>query len=513
QLQFFVSQADRPEEWRLTLDDDLAAAVRKELAEAMWISETYRDLIAVARDDFQPISLDFLYRGTHAEVFVLHDLFSTIYTEKGWNEYVRHAIVDQCHVLANKYADLGIPKDKKRIEERIRENFLTDYLQRWTSLLETTRLQECENLRAASDLLRDLSGPDSPFPPFIEAVRKHQVLHLSPIEVANEPKGDLKWLPDALKVLAELQTVVDAFVDATRPSRRVVTSLREEKLQPLVQAMRDARTNLKKVCLAADPTEGPRLEKFLGQALDRTREALAREAQTEVEQLWGSLVYDTFQAEFRGRYPFRPDGKEEVTASAFSRLMNPKSGLLWELYGPVQALKSTIIDGQPLVVTSGDFDRAIRSGEAIREAMYLPDERTFSVKFWVTLKQHAGVRDVRFRLSDKSFALYDRPDRRGAFTWTEEGTGKARVAIAVGLDQWVEQEATGPWGLLRLVKSGDPEGLGRGGMFECEWDLHANILGRIETFKVGVLFEPAQENDLFKEDFFSRFKPPAQIGR
>jgi type VI secretion system protein ImpL len=512
QLDFFLNQTGRVEEWRIDVDDVLAASVRKELAEAMWISETYRDLIAVARDDFPPIDLDFLYRGPHADLFLLENRFSTIYTEKGWNEYVRHAIVDQSDVLSAKYADLGIVKDAELIERRIRANFLTDYLQRWTSLLETTRIRPCDSLQDAAGLLRDLSGPDSPFPAFIEAVRKNQVLHLSPTETANEPKGDLKWLPDALKVLAELQTVVDGFVDATRPGRRVVTTLREEKLEPLVQALRQARTDLKKVCIGADPSEGPRLEKFIGQALDRTREALAREAQTEMENLWASLVYDMFRAQFRGRYPFLPDATEEVTASAFSRLMNPTSGILWEIFAPVDKLRNTVIDGRPLVVTSGDFDRAMRHAEAIRDAMYAPDARVFSVKFWVTLKQHAGVRDVRFRLSDHTFALYDRPDRRGVFNWTEEGTGNAKVAISVGLDQWVERETKGPWGLLRLVNAGNPRSLDPGGMFECEWTLHANILGRIETFKVGVLFEPAVENDLFKETFFSRFRPPEKIG-
>jgi type VI protein secretion system component VasK len=122
------------------------------------------------------------------------------------------------------------------------------------------------------------------------------------------------------------------------------------------------------------------------------------------------------------------------------------------------------------------------------------------------------VRDARFRLSQKTFSLYDRPDRRGEFQWAEEDAGGARVAVCVGMNQWVEREALGPWALLRIIHSGDPKPSGASGMFECKWNIEANVLGRVESFQVGILFEPSQQNDLFKETFFERFACPPKVG-
>ncbi|MCU0723940.1 MAG: hypothetical protein MUC63_10065, partial [Planctomycetes bacterium] len=512
QLDFWALEVVSSKAARIAPKEEVVDSVRKELSEALWMTETYRDLVGVARDDFPPIDRSFLYQGPHADLFSLETLFSTIYTQTGWNEYIRNAIVDRSESLARKFADLGIEKEPDAIAARLRQDFVTDYLRRWNGLLETTRLRPASSLTDASDMVRILSGPETPYPGFLDSVRKNQVLRLSPTEAANEPAGDLKWLPDAIKALAELHVALDAFVRATKPGSRVVTGQRTQKLAPLVQALQDARQKLLKACLSVPPADRAAVQSFMGQPIDRAREALAREAQDEVESLWSSLVHETFEREFKGRYPFDPAASEEVSTAAFSRMLNRKNGIYWDVAKVVEALHTTYIDSLPLVATSGDYDRSVRDAETVRDAFYPPDERAFSVKFFVTLKQFAGVRDVRFRLSDKAFSLYDRPDRRGAFTWSEEGAGGARVAICVGVNQWVEKEAPGPWGLLRLIRSGDPRPVGASGMFECRWNLEANILGRIETFQVAVLFEPAEQNDLFKETFFERFAVPAKIG-
>ncbi|MHC5039340.1 MAG: ImcF-related family protein, partial [Planctomycetota bacterium] len=511
QLDFFLSQVDRPEDWRAPFREEIADPVRKELAEALWITENYRDLIQTARDEYPPIGRDQLYAGPHADLLRMENLFSSIYSVKGWNDHIRHAIVDKGEILARKYAHLGISKTAEQITRRLRADFLTDHAHNWRNLLQTTRIRDFTSVQDGAEVLRVLSGPESPYSPFLEAIRQQQTLPLPGGEVANQPKGDLTWLPEALKVLAELQTAIDGFLQATRPGRRFIVFIRQGKLEEIVQAFRDARLNLAKVLLAVDPSERSRMESFLGQAIDNLRKAMAQEAQAEVEQLWTDTVVEAFQKDFEGRYPFDFTAKEEISPGTFSRLMNPKNGLLWETHRIIESLHNTVINSQPLVYYSGDFDRAIRNAQPIRDALFEPGTSAISVNFHIAFKQHEGVRNIRFRLGDKSFGLYDRPDRRGTFTWTQGDTG-ASIGISVGLDQWVETSFQGPWAILRLLHNGNPTEVGTTGMLLCRWKMEANILGRIEEFPVGLLLEPSRRTRLFDEDFFSKFKCPKKIG-
>ncbi len=512
QLDYFLTQLDRPEAWELTAKELIVAEVRKELTSALWITKNYRDMIDSARDEFPPIVRDDLYRGPHKNLFHLQDLFSGIYTEKGWNDYVQHAIQDKSEILSRQYAALGIDKDADIIADRLQEDFLADHRRNWDNVLKATRLRDFTSVQDAADVIRVLSGPESPYPAFLESVRQLQSFPLGPAEIVNPAKGDLQWLPEAQKVLAELHGVLDGFLRATRPGRRFVTLLREDKLAAFIEAFHQTRLNLSKALLAVDASDRARMEAFLGQPIDNARRALAGEAQDEMEQIWRSTVYDFFVRELEDRYPVDFKASEEIPCAVFSKWMNPNSGLLWETYALLETLHNTIIDSQPLIVFSGDFERAVRHARTVRDAFYASGSGTFAVPFSVTLKQFAGVRDVRFRLGEQTFSLYERPDKRGNFTWTENDAAGASIAISVGLDQWVKRAHPSPWGLLRLLKDGDPAEIGRTEMLECRWTLQANILGRVESFQAGIVLEPSGTGEVFRERFFGRLTCPESVG-
>lgn len=512
QLDYFLSQLDRPEAWVLSGDEELAAEVRKELTGALWVTENYRDMIDSARDDFPPILRDDLYRGPHKELFTLQELFSSIFTEKGWNEYIRHAIQDKSEILSRQYASLGIEKTPEEIADRLRQDYLTDHERSWNNVLQATRLRPFTGVQDAADVLRILSGPESPYPAFLQSVRERQALLLSPGEIANPAKGDLSWLPEAQKVLADLHQVLEGFLRSTRSGRRFLTLLREEKLAEFIESFQKTRLDLSKVLVAVDASERNRMEAFLSQPIDNAGAALRREAQDEMEQIWRSTVHEFFERELKDRYPLDPASAEDLPAELFSRWMNPKTGLVWETYRLLETLHNTILDSQPLILYSGEFERAIRHAERVRDALYETGSNAFSVRFWITLKQFAGVRDVRFRLGENDFSLYDRPDRRGELVWTENDVAGASISIAVGLDQWSERRHPGPWGLLRLVRDGDPAELGNTEMLECRWNLQANILGRVEDFKAGLVLEPKGANDVFRDEFYAKITCPEKIG-
>ena len=135
--------------------------------------------------------------------------------------------------------------------------------------------------------------------------------------------------------------------------------------------------------------------------------------------------------------------------------------------------------------------------------------------FTVTLNQRGGVKNVTLTVGDTSFGLYDRPDRRGTFTWNEATATGAKLTITTIADQQMPLDFTSsPWGLFRLLREGNPTARPEGGL-TFTWQFSAKALGGTDdkAFNASAVLEAGGLEKLVPPDFFGALVCPDHIGR
>jgi type VI secretion system protein ImpL len=507
QLKFYLTQLERKELWAVATDRVIVNRIKDELGQAYFIYQSYREIIESNKGAFGKVTGDSLVKARGKEFLKFGYEFSSLFTQQGWNEYVKSAIKAKGELLAAKYLELKISKTAAQVEGELREKHVERYAREWDTFLKGVELVPFQTLEDAANKLKILAGDQSPYIDLVRGVWEGQILRLGD-EVKSAP--DLKSFNEARNAIYEFQQAVEEFVASTQAGTRVAGALREGKIQPFLEAFKKVVRGLDAGVRTADPKNQEGLRRLLYPLIDQTRQALASEAQKEADDTWAQKVFRPYKESVVGKYPFDEAATADAPPATITQLFNAQSGVFWSTYSDLKKLNELLLEGKPLVAFSREFNSAVRKAESIRGALFRGAGDRINVPFKVTLKQREGVTHLKFTVGRKEFNHNDRPDNRGELVW--EGESGAALSVRVGgVDNWFPKEFKDEWGLLRLIATGNPQPAGDKA-FSCTWDYKIMVLGSERPFNADVLVEADDRVNPFQKDFFAKFVVPEKVG-
>jgi len=512
---FAAHQGDGdPSTWKITLDQPLKERIAFELREALLIPKSYEDIISTLRASVAKVSLDSILPGTNRSLIVGDYDFPMLFSQRGWEETMSGSIAEKSEGLSKQFQASKISKPREEIFERLRTRYATDLSRHWLRFMTGVRPAKANDLREASANLRTLTGPQSPYRDLVKSVFQGLTVRYSATDLTSIPgDADFKWLEDAITALGTFSEAVDKFATATDSGRR---STDVARLTTLQTAYENAWAQVGSTFKAVESAERrAALMLTFENATFEVHRTLSAEVTAEQDAAWREKVAKPFNEFLAGRFPFDRTAKNDVTLASFSRLFNPKTGLLMAAVAEVERLRPIKIAGRDLLPVNREYERLIERAREVRAALYPSDSPTITAPFTVTLNQRGGVKNVTITVGDASFGLYDRPDRRGSFTWNESTATGAKLTITTIADQQMPLDFTSSaWGLLRLLREGNPTARPEGGL-TFTWQFSTKALGgnNDQAFNASAVLEAGGLEKLVPPDFFGAMICPDHIGR
>lgn len=508
QLKFFLTQLDRKDEWRIPVDKMIVNKINSELRQGLWVLQSFRETVDSGKSSFPMVNGDRFLSGRGKDLLKFGYSFPGLFTQEGWNDYMKSALKSKAESLARRYAELKIERDAGKLEAELRELYSRKYASEWDLFLQKIEVLPFSNMEDCDTKTKILTDDQSPFIALFKGVWEAQ--HLRMADSDAPAIFDLKPLTEARTALIELQGLVGDFIATTQAGNRVAGSMKEGKLQPFLDGFKKANRGLTTAVSTAPVANRARMQEILYQVIDKTRAALALEAQREADEMWAGTVAKLYKESIQGRYPFDDASASAVSLSAMTLLFNPQSGVFWNKVKDLRTLNGLLLESKPLVAFSRDFNASVKKAEGFRNALFRKDGDRINVPFKVTLKQREGVTHLKFVVGKKEFNHNDRPDNRGELIW--EGEPGASIQIRVGeVNRWFPKEFADDWGLLRLIASGNPQPSGDKN-FSCSWEFKITRLGTEQTFIGDVLLEADDRDNPFQKDFFGKFSVPDKVG-
>jgi type VI secretion system protein ImpL len=510
QLKFFLGQLDRVTDWRIPVDKMIVNRINQELRQGLWVLQSFRDTVDSGRNTFPKVSGERFIKGRGKDLFKFTYEFPGLYTQEGWNDYMKAAIKSKAETLSRRYAELKIERPADKLEAELKDTYVRKYREEWDKFLGGIQIVPFQNMEDAANKLKVLAGDPSPYQELFRGVWEAMQIRINDSDVPVVT--DLKPLNAARDALYEFQQTAEEFVATTQAGNRVAGSMKEGKLQPLLDSFKKANRGLNTAVNTAPAANQQRLRDVMYQPIEGTRAALAVEAQKEADDMWAGSVSKLFKEGIQGRYPFDEAAAACVSPSAIANLFNPQSGVFWNKVNDLKVLNGLNLEGKPLVAFSRDFNGSVKKAETFRQALFRKDGDRVSMPFKVTLKQRQGVTDLKFTVGKKEFNLNDRPDNRGDLVW--EGDLGATVQIMVGeVPKWQMkgEDLKDEWALFRLVTTGNPQASGDKS-FNCSWSYNVLRLGVEQVFIGDIVLEAEDRVNPFQKDFFSKFSIPEKVG-
>jgi type VI secretion system protein ImpL len=496
--------------WKITLDRPLKERIDFELREALWIPQSYEDIVSTLRASVAKISLESVLPGANRQLISADYDFPSLFSQRGWDETMAGAIAEKSEGLFKQFQAINITKPRDEIRERLKQRYATDLSRHWLRFMTGVRPAKSNDLREASANLRTLTGPQSPYRDLVKAVFQGLTVRYSVTDLSTSD-NEMKWLEDALTALGTFSEAVDKFATATDSGRR---STDVARLTALQTAYENAWAQIGTAFKAVESAERrAALMQTFENATFEVHRTLSAEVTAEQDATWREKVAKPFNEFLAGRFPFDRAAKNDATLASFSRLFNPKNGLLMAAIAEVEKLRPVKVAGRDLLPVNRDYERLVERTKEIRAALYAGDAATITAPFTITLAQRSGVKNVAITVGDETFGLYDRPDRRGSFTWKEStGTG-AKLTITTVADQQMPLDFTSSaWGLLRLLREGNPTARPEGGLL-FTWAFSGKAVGADVTFNASAALEAGPLEKLVPPDFFGALVCPEGVGR
>ncbi|HEX3133213.1 MAG TPA: ImcF-related family protein [Planctomycetota bacterium] len=482
------------------------------MREALWIPQSYEDIISTLRASVAKVTLNTVLPGTNRALIVGDYDFPILFSQRGWEKTMAGSIAEKGEGLFKQFQAINITKPREEIRERLRTRYATDLSRHWLRFMTGVRPVKANDLREASANLRTLTGPQSPYRDLIKAVFQGLTVRYTATDLTSIPgDADFKWLEDALTALGTFSEAVDKFATATDSGRR---STDVARLIVLQTAYENAWSQIGTTFKAVESAERrAALMLTFENATFEVHRTLSAEVVAEQDAAWRERVAKPFNEFLTGRFPFDRTAKNDATLASFSRLFNPKTGLLMAAVAEVERLRPIKIAGRDLLPVNREYERLIERAREVRAALYPTDSPTVTAPFTVTLAQRSGVKNVTITVGDSSFGLYDRPDRRGSFTWNEATATGAKLVITTVADQQMPLDFTSSaWGLLRLLRKGNPTARPEGGL-QFTWAFSGKAVGADVTFNASAVLEAGALEKLVPPDFFGAMICPDHIGR
>lgn len=519
QLEALLTLEDYIAEWKVELDSSLVHEVQEKLKANYWISQSYTQIRDTQLSQAGSDSVQSLFPEGHA-VFAPVGSVSKVFTKEKWEGYFEAAVREKSAYLAAQYKEMSEPKTKDEIEAELRDHYVSEGRQRWTTFLKNLKVQPFTGVEEGAKRLAVLGSPRSPLPKLFNEVWKLKFVLDQPPATKFTPRNPPKvksdedaptqsWHEQLQVQFAKLGLALDEV--AKKPegerlyARAVANKLSE--LDPLRTTYQEVEKEILDVILPQVPVIQEEFAKrVVGEVLAAARAGVRAEAQREANAAWAKGPQGIYDAKFAKRYPFDLEAKEETPLDEFSRLLKPKEGTLWVAVEAHKRLAAYTVGGEGLLQQGVRYEGAVKDAERLRNALF-NQAGELSLELKIKPYKRTGVKNVRFTLGKESITENELPpNRRHTMTWGTERGAKVSV-LGANQSEWAHVDhGNSTWGLVRLLADGtfDPE-TSKDGRFRFTWSFTLDGEQRLGEVEFGV--EHVAGQSLFTQELFKGHTP------
>ncbi|MFW5698289.1 MAG: type VI secretion system membrane subunit TssM [Planctomycetota bacterium] len=507
-LAYLVAHPEDVALWQVEVRDPLIVRVSRQLADAMWLPNSYEDIVATQEKSLPAISGTSLF-GDDSFLRSAYS-FPGIYSQQGWDPLIGPRVTGAAERLSERLGRLGVAKSASAIATFMHDRFVTTTREHWERLLRELTLAPAHDLRDALRKLRAFTDTNSAYKQVLAEIFTGHDVHVG----SGEGPGhdDLEWFQDVAAAFVELEQALQVFIGSTEYGKR---SVEVARLRALAQAFESTR---QRAASASKAVRSHGLQKAMQTSLDNVLKAvflgLSQEIRDEQDRQWKLEVSDYVTEHFPERYPFAGDEgiKAEVPLADFSAFFNPRSGVVWARVEQIRELQTIKALGLVLLPVTSAYDRMVGRSEKIRDACFDKGGEKLWVQFTATLIQRQGIKDIALTIGQENFTYNERLSRTNEFTWFPGGSNMAQLSVAIVTDRWLRKTYDTPWGLVRLLRAasnvGEAEPAGR----RLTWDFASQDVGK--TFHGAVdLQSKGLEAIIDDRKFFSDFQCPEAVSR
>ncbi len=374
----------------------------------------------------------------------------------------------------------------------IRRLYFEDYIRTWVAFLEDIRIRPFANLAQAADILRTLTGDDSPLRLLLLNVSKST--RLVPEQVINADEDQSVSLTDRIdaflsdsnnksmlldpaivdRSFAGLHSITDAKEGRPAPLDGLLGDLQELYIyiDQLAQSSQDqlltslrsqASTAITRVRLRAQRTPDP-VKKWIMLVVADTNNLVAGGATAAIQAAWSTDVLPFCRQALNGRYPFDRSAQREVQLRDFGVFFKPGGTLdtFFDHYlkdivvttaGTNWKLKPSV--AQNIKISNASI-RQIQRGKKIQDAFFAGGGANPSIAFELRpIRMDPVTTNFMLNINGQTTNYSHGPLFSQAFIWPGDG-GSNQVQM-----QFSPQPASGrsgltlngPWALFRLLDS------------------------------------------------------------
>lgn len=383
--------------------------------------------------------------------------------------------------------------DLALVADNLRELYVEDYIRVWRQALNAMEVRPFDDLRDASEILRGLSGADSPIRRIAALVMDNTTI-FPPETVTPDTTGgttDLKFDPNraaGLRINEEFREI-HRLLTAEEGSAQPNIAQIEEALAALhdyVKSVRDAadpNARALEMAIARATLKGSdpiyvvqRLAERTPAPFDSHLRHVAREswrvimaaATEELNRKWHEEIYGDFQRLIAGKYPFDRTSPDDLPLQDFEDFFGP-GGTLERFY---KTELTTFVDettGQPLDIdglslpVDADFAANLRSAINITRTFFNASG-DLSVEFSVQpVGMSANLARAQLNFEGQLVISTHGAARPVRIVWPNiiDGPSASRVDLSPLSRSGVPggRQFDGPWSWLRLYDSAAKSGI------------------------------------------------------
>lgn len=375
--------------------------------------------------------------------------------------------------------------DYSRIREKVRELYVDEYIRVWRQTLNTMEVRRFEDIRGATEILRALSGSESPIRRTAQLVAEHTKIYEPegiPLDGNEAVSNELPLDPN--------KRAASQIYDAFGEIRRMLEDKPEGGQPSIVQieAALIALYDFLKIIRDAPNPDGKALEVAIKRAqltgedpiyvLQRIAERapapfdehlrhVASEAwrivmigaTEELNRKWHEEIFGDYQRLIAGKYPFNRTSEVDLPVEDFEEFFKP-GGILENFYNKELLVfvdettgEPRIIDGQSLAVDA-DFAGNLRKAIEITKSFF-DASGELAVEFKVTsVGMSANLSRAVLNFEGQLVVNSHGPAKSISIVWPnlidQPATSRVDIAPLFGNGKPRSIQFGGPWSWLRL---------------------------------------------------------------
>lgn len=366
-------------------------------------------------------------------------------------------------VLGDSITISRTPEEIKKLTEKLRENYVKDYIRTWESILADIRLSKTEDLQQTDAIIVHLISDNSPLLQLLQTL--HENTYFEPISNASEKLQNLGLLVDKsnapenllYQILIGLQSLHQYIQPAIVPENQ---NKKAFEIVSKRMATQDANDAVTQVRLIAQKSPEP-IKSWLEKITDDTWRYLMKDATKYIDVSWREEVSRVYQADIANRYPFSTKDDKEVNMDKFIKFFgNP--GVVVSFYN--YYLKPFIdtsgsdwqlreLDNLKLPI-SNDTMLQLQQGLKIHQAFFPNDDARPSVQFTIQPHQFGkNIKSVKLNINNKQILEGGIKSKAPvALEWPIFSKKKmTSLQLALEGGQAVTRDFSGDWGWFKLM--------------------------------------------------------------